>query len=212
MPTSYPYQLAEIVDVLLKSHPKSVLDVGVGFGKYGVLAREYLEFWNGRQEYRDWVHRIDGIEIFGNYLTPLHEFVYDEVHIGDALLVLPSLTIRYDLILLIDVIEHFSESDGMRLLSLCRERARNVLISTPRDIGTQADAFGNPHETHRFQWTARHFRTLPNTAQLDQGEYSFIFFSGEDVARVRLTTRQRIGRNWPLLRRWLRTLRRLTRS
>jgi hypothetical protein len=54
MPTSHPYQLNEIIDLAMKVDPKSVLDVGVGFGKYGVLLREYLELWDGRDRYRDW--------------------------------------------------------------------------------------------------------------------------------------------------------------
>jgi hypothetical protein len=47
MPTSHPSQLNEILEVVLKTRPRSVIDVGVGFGKYGVLCREYLEFWDG---------------------------------------------------------------------------------------------------------------------------------------------------------------------
>jgi hypothetical protein len=42
MPTSHPHQLNQIVELIMLTDPHSLLDVGIGFGKYGVLAREYL--------------------------------------------------------------------------------------------------------------------------------------------------------------------------
>lgn len=208
MPTSHPHQLNEILDLVLKTNPQSVLDVGVGFGKYGVLVREYLEFWDGREEYRDWKRQIDGIEVFEHYLTPLHAFIYNKVHIGSAAELLPNLPTRYDLLLLIDVIEHFTQEDGLRFLELCFSRARNVIISTPRDIGNQGDAFENPHETHRFQWTAEHFLAYPNSVQIDH-EDSLIFFIGEDASKVRVSARERLARQCPLLRTALRRIKRV---
>ncbi len=43
MPTSHLYQISDILEIISLIRPRSVLDVGVGFGKYGLLAREYLE-------------------------------------------------------------------------------------------------------------------------------------------------------------------------
>ena len=40
------------MDINIALKPFSILDIGSGFGKYGVLCREYLELWDGRQEYR----------------------------------------------------------------------------------------------------------------------------------------------------------------
>jgi len=42
MPTSHPFQLDDIVQFIIETAPQSILDIGVGFGKYGVFAREYL--------------------------------------------------------------------------------------------------------------------------------------------------------------------------
>ncbi|MBA7677027.1 hypothetical protein ES703_85275 [subsurface metagenome] len=39
MPTSYYSQLNEIMELIVLTDPKSILDVGVGFGKYGFLSR-----------------------------------------------------------------------------------------------------------------------------------------------------------------------------
>ena len=208
MPTSHPYQLNEILEVVLKTRPLSILDVGVGFGKYGVLVREYLEFWDGSPDYKNWKYRIDGVEVFEQYLTPLHTFIYNNIYVGEASAILPTLPHQYDLILLIDVIEHFTEAEGLAFLDLCFKRAKNVLISTPFVMAAQGDAFDNPHETHLFQWTARHFTAYPNCEQLDAGNDSLIFFIGEDVSKVRMSKRERFGRQWPVIHRFLRGLKR----
>jgi hypothetical protein len=182
MPTSHLHQLNEIVEVLTLVKPRSLLDVGVGFGKYGFLAREYLELRDGREIYHDWQCRIDGIEAFAGYLTPLHDFVYDHVYVGEATAVVPTLDTHYDLLLLIDVLEHFEFQAGMAFLHDCQRQARNILVSTPRRFIAQKAAFGNPFETHRSHWRRQDFEELapcfiPN-------EYSLIAFWGDDKAVV----------------------------
>ena len=208
MPTSHPNQLNEILEVILKLRPKSVLDVGVGFGKYGVLAREYLEFWDGTQDYKSWKYQIDGVEVFENYLTPLHDFIYNKIYIGEATAVLPTLSDKYDLLLLIDVIEHFTEADGLAFLDLCFERATNVLVSTPREMNAQGDAFDNSHETHLFQWTPEHFSRYPSSERLDTNNDSLIFLIGKDSSKVRLNSRDRFQRQWSSLYQLLRRIKR----
>ncbi|HII30270.1 TPA: glycosyltransferase family 1 protein, partial [Candidatus Woesearchaeota archaeon] len=84
MPSSSHYQISKIMNLVVKLNPSSILDVGVGFGKYGVLCREYLELGDGREEYDKFLRRIDGIEAFKNYITPLHRFIYDHIYIGDG--------------------------------------------------------------------------------------------------------------------------------
>jgi len=41
MPSSHLLQLNEIMQLIFLTKPQSLLDIGVGFGKYGVLAQEY---------------------------------------------------------------------------------------------------------------------------------------------------------------------------
>lgn len=76
----------------------------------------------------------------------------------------PKLKKKYNLILLIDCLEHFTYSDGIKLLELLTKISKMTLISTPNDIGHQEAAFGNPYETHRFQWKKSHFRKFPYVA------------------------------------------------
>src|SRR5688572_22757440 len=166
-----------------------MLDIGVGFGKYGVLAREYLEVWTGTGEYGRWQRRIEGVEAFPKYLTPLHDYIYDRIHIGSALEIVPSLTGPYDLVLLIDVIEHFAEEDAERLLAACERIAQNVLIATPRTFYEQEAVFDNPYEEHRSHWTRR--RLTGNGGFSFRAGRSWIVLRGRGAADVRRAYRRR---------------------
>jgi len=182
MPSSHLLQINEIVQLIFLSKPESVLDVGVGFGKYGVLAREYLELWDGRGRYNEWKRRIDGIEVFKEYLTPLHDYVYDNIYTGNALDVIPGLDVTYDLILLIDVLEHFTHDEGLKLLEVCQKKSRNFLVSTPKDIGAQEGAFNNPYEAHKFQWQRWHFEEFEKHFYVPNPK-SYIYLIGEDAPK-----------------------------
>jgi len=48
MPTSDLYNITPILTIISNLKPKKILDVGCGFGKYGLLMREYLEVWQER--------------------------------------------------------------------------------------------------------------------------------------------------------------------
>jgi hypothetical protein len=45
MPTSDVCNVPSILTVVGNLQPQSILDIGCGFGKYGMLMREYLELW-----------------------------------------------------------------------------------------------------------------------------------------------------------------------
>ena len=133
--------------------PTSVLDIGVGFGKYGVLCREYLELWDGRGNYSEFLRRIDGVEAFKKYITPLHKFVYNRLYDDDIMNIIDKIDFRYDLVLLIDVLEHFNIEQGNLLLSKILQNNKGVIVSTPKKVSNQKDVFDNKYETHKSQWT-----------------------------------------------------------
>ena len=183
MPSSHPYQLNEILELIIETHPGKLLDIGIGFGKYGFLAREYLELWEPGAAYGSHKHQIDGIEAFEAYLTPLHRLVYDRIFTGDAREVLPVLTDRYDLILMIDVFEHFTREDGLKILQECRRCGRNILISVPRILSVQEEVYGNPYETHRYNWKRKDFSGIQDKFFLYNAK-STICYIGEDSRRI----------------------------
>jgi 2-polyprenyl-3-methyl-5-hydroxy-6-metoxy-1,4-benzoquinol methylase len=132
MPSSQHYHISKIVSLIITLNPGSVLDIGTGFGKYGMLCREYLELWDGRKKYSEFMRRIDGIEAFEDYITPVHRFVYNNMYIEDALKIVDKLDFKYDLILLIDVLEHFEKSTGRSFLEKMLQLHGGVLVSTPK--------------------------------------------------------------------------------
>lgn len=184
MPSSHKYQLNEISELIALTDPKSTLDIGIGFGKYGFLAREYLELWDGREKYNDWKRQIDGIEACKDYITPIHDLIYDQIYIGNAINILSTLKENYDLILLIDIIEHFTYDEGMKLLGLCEKHGRNIVISTPLETSDQGSTFGNPYETHKFQWKKKHFEKFTTKFFLPNAQ-SLIIYIGEDANKVK---------------------------
>lgn len=189
MPTSHHRQISTIMDAVILINPRSVLDIGVGFGKYGVLCREYLELWDGREDYHTFTRQIDGIEAFEDYLTPLHQYVYDHVYIGEASSVIKTLKTSYDLVLLIDVLEHLSETQGRTLIRELLKRNKGIIISTPKDIGHQDDAFQNPHEHHVSQWTRRKLEALAPALVFPDRE-SHIVYLGTPTSVLRLKAKQ----------------------
>ena len=88
MPFSHSTQLSAIVGFLERLQPNSILDVGVGMGQYGFLARTNLEninlfVVNGPQAIQraksEWKIRIDGIEAFKTYRTQVHDYAYNHI-------------------------------------------------------------------------------------------------------------------------------------
>ena len=79
MGTSCWAHISTAIDWIREVNPRSVLDVGVGFGKWGFLCREYLDVFNGRHFREDWKIRIIGIEGFEKYLHPASRYIYDDI-------------------------------------------------------------------------------------------------------------------------------------
>jgi len=157
MPSSAPNQINQIVQLMMMLKPQSVLDIGIGFGKFGFLAREYLELWDGRNKYDDWQRRIDGIEANEAYVTDLQKLIYSNIYIGNALEVLPKIDHIYDLLMMVDIFEHFTPEEGQKLFSECRRKSKAILISTPKVVKAQDDVFDNEYEQHRSQWHEQNF-------------------------------------------------------
>lgn len=185
MPTSHAAQISKIIDLILTANPQSVLDIGVGFGKYGFLCREYLELWDGRNQYNDWQRRIDGIEICDEYLTPVHRYIYDTIYTGNALELTEEIRTYYDLVLLVDVIEHFTVDEGNRLLEQISRKSKSCLISTPFDATDQHEVFENPYEEHKSEWSEEMLYRFDNKIIIpDSG--SLIAYARFDEVRVGL--------------------------
>jgi len=168
MPTSRPIVIDHICGRILELKPRSVLDIGVGFGKFGFLAREYTDVWNG--DYFDWKARIDGIEIFERYVGTLQRLVYDNIYIGDAVEVIDKLGV-YDLVICSDMLEHLEKDRGAELLGKIGDHSRFAIVALPVYPSDQGDVYDNEHERHRANWA---FRELNEFGPVSIKETAFI--------------------------------------
>ena len=165
MPSSRYSHIPLVLSVVRQLQPTSILDVGVGFGKWGHLFREYLDIVESEKDparyfKRDWQIRIDGIEGFPGYVTPAHEYFYDTIHLGDMRDRLRMLG-KYDIIFLGDVIEHLPMKDGIAFLQQCLEHANKAVVaSTPAKDTGQGALCHNPLEAHHCVWSRRDFHAL----------------------------------------------------
>jgi SAM-dependent methyltransferase len=153
MPTSPWSNIPAIFEIVMTLHPRPcrVLDVGIGYGKFGFLCKEYIGFWNSPDKRQP--VSVDGIEAFPSYVSCLQREIYDQIFIGDAREILPQLSgDSYDLVILIDVLEHFERADAVRVLAECQRVGKVVVVSTPRRFWPQQASWGNPFECHRSLW------------------------------------------------------------
>ncbi|KUG25113.1 glycosyltransferase [hydrocarbon metagenome] len=158
MGTSNWQQISYCVGVIRDIIPKSILDVGVGFGRWGILSREFLEVWESRNNSKDWKVLIDGIEIFPGAIEDYHYRFYNNIYIADATEFVKKMEQHYDLIILGDVLEHISKEKAEKFLLDCLKKSDYVLLNIP--IGKywkQEEKYGNTHEQHLSFWSNSEF-------------------------------------------------------
>lgn len=154
MPTSPYAHLYNYMLYLDATHPKSILDVGLGNGKLGFIARDFLDVMLGqRYKKKDWQLRLDGIEVFGEYIQEHQRAIYNQIHVGDAYDIIDTLE-TYDVVVMGDVLEHFEKEKGWRLLDKCFAHAEKaVILFVPLGKGwVQPAIYDNAYETHRSCW------------------------------------------------------------
>ena len=165
MPSSRASTIPYVICAIKQLHPKSILDVGIGFGKWGYLFREYTDVIKsesdpGRYAKTGWKVRIEGIEAYTGYLHEAHNFIYDKIHIGDAQDIIPNLGM-YDVIFFGDIIEHFPLNEGKKLLKTAIKQCNKcVILTTPKYDTDQTDSCNNPLERHRSVWGPKDFRDI----------------------------------------------------
>ena len=99
MPTSPYSHIIQLINYLATTRPSSILDVGLGNGKLGFIARDFLDVMIGeRYRKEDWEVKIDGIEVFADYIQGHQREIYDDIYIGNAFDIIDTLG-SYDMII-----------------------------------------------------------------------------------------------------------------
>lgn len=195
MPSSHWRQIENIIDIIYTMKPKSVLDIGCGNGKYGFLTREYLDLW-GEQEKNI---QLDGIEIYEPYLTKIHYQLYDKIIVGDVRKVLNNLIGKYDLALMIDIIEHFDKNEAFTIIFQCLSICDNLLIATPKLFYKQNDC-KNIYEQHLSHWKEKDFKSIANdNIFFHSNKRTVICLIGKDSEEIRKLILQKQDRMWKRL-------------
>lgn len=162
MPTSDTHAITDVLHVIELINPTSILDIGLGFGRWGVLCRELLDVnQRGKLKQEEWECRIDGYEICADYRYPGWSVYYDEITVGDARQLIKKAG-HYDLIIAGDVIEHLEKSEGMELLEDMLSHGKYVIVTSPRGFRPQGPVYGNPHEVHKSGWSGDDFKKYPH--------------------------------------------------
>ena len=167
MPSSSPKVISLVISEIQRANPKSILDIGIGFGKWGFLCREYLESWNNRVYPKDWKVQIDGVEIWKDYIEklPWLKTIYNTVHLGDACRLVNKLQ-SYDVIIAGDIIEHVDKVRGIELIkSLKGKTKQKLILSIPLGSNWMENKIvaGNPYEEHQAIWKEREIMDLLGT-------------------------------------------------
>lgn len=168
MPTSPYVHIQTFVDYLIETRPTSILDIGLGNGKLGFVARDLLDVMLGERYRREqWRVRIDGIEVFEDYIQNHQRDIYDEIYIGDAFETVARLD-NYQMIFIGDVLEHFEKPKAWEFLERCIAHCDgHLIINIP--LGAeweQPDIYNNPYERHRSVWSWADFEPFTYKFQL----------------------------------------------
>jgi hypothetical protein len=162
MASSFVDQVPTIIYLLQKLNPRTVLDVGKGFGKYGFLLDEYVGIDQTKRPdpcktlAEQSRVAVDAVEVNRNYLWPHLCQFYRHVYIGRVEELCDALP-PYDVVLMADVIEHIEKTAALRVLDSFLCRGSTMLISTPRHF-FQQELYDSSDEHHVSFWTPRDFQ------------------------------------------------------
>jgi 2-polyprenyl-3-methyl-5-hydroxy-6-metoxy-1,4-benzoquinol methylase len=143
MPSSNLAIAPALLALVDQAQPRSVLDVGPGYGKFGILLREYCHS----------IETLDACEAWPGYVTDRLRCLYDEVLECDVRELEQWALDRYDLIFMSEVIEHIDKDEGLALLARVRG---HIVLSTPQEFFSNGPGLP-PTETHRSLWDLSSF-------------------------------------------------------
>lgn len=152
-----------IVDDIVNTTGRIVLDVGCGEGKWGKLLKSRSPI------------RVDGVEVWQPYIDK-----YKLARFYDNLF---NIDIKefdftgkdYTTVILGDVFEHLTKEEALDLLSTLKTHMQTIYLTLPITICIQdGEAIGNPYESHLYQWSDKEVQldlgfTLLNVSVNDNG-------------------------------------------
>lgn len=150
-----PFSVFWIVRYCIGDHIKTILDLGCGDGKFTQYTSEG-EKWT-----------VSGIELFKEYTGNIKRMKnFKEIIIADIINLPPSVTKKkYDVVLLLQVIEHLKKEDGLRGLKIWEKLAeKRIVISAPvgflkYDRVEKREKEQNKLQKHLSSWVPNEFKS-----------------------------------------------------
>lgn len=164
MASSFINQIPTIIHLIQKLNPSTVLDIGKGFGKYGFLAHEYVGINNTKKidpaKYLKNQSKltIEAVEVDPDLMLPHLHQLYNKVYFGDILEIYKGLS-SYDMVLMIDIIEHLDKEGALLLLKRLLQNGSNIIIATPIKYFEQ-ELYESEYEHHISHWNEKDFKLL----------------------------------------------------
>jgi len=144
--------------------PAKFLELGCGWGLYGMILRNFFDAWFGRFRKEDFLVTVDGIDASDIEISEITYQFYDKIWVADALSKLRDMDSNsYDVVFGIEVIEHLTKPCGQELLDeALRVASKGVVFSTPHPDcwEDQPEWHGNPFMAHKSVWSTDEFRDL----------------------------------------------------
>lgn len=144
-----------LVQTLLQLHPRSVLDLGLGFGGNGAAVREWLDLG-----VTPWRTHLVGVECWMDYRNPVWD-LYNVIHAQTIEQFLAGNHELFECVLFTEVLEHFDKPAGKKILDDLRRHvapAGSLIITSPAQFFPQGAAYGNERERHRSYWSFAELR------------------------------------------------------
>lgn len=166
MASSFPSQIPTIIYLIQQLKPKTVLDIGKGFGKYGFLIHEYVgidkqkQLKPGLSMAAQSNVSVDAIEVDKDLLLPHLSQFYNEIFVGDVFDIYDKIG-AYELVIMIDVIEHLNKEKALELLKYFISKGTKIIIATPIDFFEQK-LYESEYENHISHWQKRDFEKIGN--------------------------------------------------
>ena len=161
MGTSNWQNISYVVELIRAINPTKILDFGIGFGRWGILCREFLEVWDEGNYTGKWNRQIDGVEVFPDYIKSYHSYFYDNIYNEEGYKWIKNSKENYNLIIFGDVLEHFEKQTALEIVNISLIKSDYIIINIP--LGTQWEQGSNnenKYEEHKSIWQTSDFKNF----------------------------------------------------
>lgn len=154
MPVSYHEPYHEYQRWVNRMKPKSLWDIGMGYGNIGAMAKVIVPEM-----------KLYGVDVFMPYLVDVasHAKEFEAIIVADIRDLIFKLW-PVDMTVAFDVIEHLPRQDGIDVIQYLKSISKmGLLVSVPIVDYPQDPIYGNEAERHLTQWKVPEMEALGAT-------------------------------------------------